>query len=230
VVVSAQAHDSWRDDLAAYLLGALEPQESQRLERHLDECEECRERLEWLRTAVDVLPESVPQLEPPPDLRARLMQEVRESAAQPRTDRARGGGLRGWLDRPAAVALATVALIAAGVAGYELGTGGGGASTTTLTGPQAKSGALAKLERSGDSGTLQVSGLSQLPRSQVYQAWVQRDGHMEPSSLFAARSNGRGTAAIPHGLDGAQAVVVTVEPHGGSRQPTSSPLVSVPVS
>jgi anti-sigma-K factor RskA len=89
---------------------------------------------------------------------------------------------------------------------------------------------MASLERSGDSGTLEVSGLAQLPRSQVYQAWVQRDGHMEPSSLFAARSSGMGTAAIPHGLDGAQAVAVTVEPHGGSRQPTSQPLVSVPLT
>ena len=226
--MSAQDHDAWRSDLAAYLLGALEPEESERLERHLSECGDCRERLAWLRSAVEVLPESVSQLQPPPQLRARLMEEVRESAGQGREAQVRSGGLRRWLTRPAAVAVGTVALIAAGVAGYELGTGGG--ATTTITGPQSKSGALAQLERSGDGGTLQVSGLSQLPRSQVYQAWVQRSGHMEPSSLFAARSNGMGTAAIPHGLNGAQAVVVTVEPHGGSRQPTSPPLVSVPLT
>ena len=228
--MSAREHEAWRDDLSAHLLGALEPEESARLERHLADCDECREWLAWLRPAAEVLPESVPQLQPPRQLRARLMDEVRESAGRPRAARVRGGGLRGWLTRPAAVALGALALVVAGVAGYELGTGGGGTATTTLTGTQSKSGALASLERSGDSGTLQVTGLSQLPRSQVYQAWVQRDGHMEPSSLFAARSNGAGTAAIPHGLDGAQAVVVTVEPHGGSRQPTSSPLVSVPIS
>ena len=226
--MSTGDHGTRRDDLAAYLLGALEPEESEGLERHLAECEDCRERLAWLRTAVEVLPESVPQLQPPPQLRARLMEEVRESAGRPREARVRSGGLRRWLTRPAAVALGAVALVAAGIAGYELGTGGGG--TTTITGQQSKSGALAKLERSGDGGTLEVSGLSQLPRSQVYQAWVQRNGHMEPSSLFAARSNGMGTAAIPHGLNGAQAVVVTVEPHGGSRQPTSPPLVSVPLT
>jgi anti-sigma-K factor RskA len=228
--VSARDHEAWRDEVAAHLLGALEPEETARLEGHLAECDECREWLEWLRLSAEVLPESVPQLEPPPQLRTRLMGEVRESAEQPREVPVRRGRLRGWLTRPAAVALGAVALVAAGVAGYELGTGGGGTASTTLTGPQAKSGALAKLERSGDGGTLQVSGLAQLPRSQVYQAWVQRNGHMEPSSLFAARSNGRGTAAIPHGLDGAQAVVVTVEPHGGSPQPTSPPLVSVPLS
>ena len=227
--MSALEHEAWRNEVAAHLLGALEPEETARLEGHLAECEECREWLAWLRPSAEVLPESVRQLEPPPQLQTRLMGEVRESAEQPRVVPARGGGLRRRLTRPAAVALGAVALIAAGVAGYQLGTGGGGTATTTLTSPQAKSGALAKLERSGDSGTLQVSNLAQLPRSQVYQAWVQRNGRMEPSSLFAARSNGVGTAAIPHGLDGAQAVVVTVEPHGGSRRPTSSPLVSVPL-
>jgi anti-sigma-K factor RskA len=53
---------------------------------------------------------------------------------------------------------------------------------------------------------------------------------MEPSSLFAARMDGTATAAIPRHLDGAKAVAVTVEPRGGSRRPTSPPLVSVPLA
>jgi anti-sigma-K factor RskA len=226
--MSAQDHERWREDLAGYTLGALEPEDSERLERHLEECPECRERLLWLRPAADLLPESVTPMEPPPQLRERLMGEVRDDAARHGQARARGGGVRGWFGRPATVALGAVVVIVAGVAGYELGTGGEG--TSTVTGTQSKSGALARVERSGDSGTLQVSGLSQLPRSQVYQAWVQRGGRMEPSSLFAVRRNGTASAAIPRDLEGAQAVVVTVEPRGGSRQPTSPPLVSVPLS
>jgi anti-sigma-K factor RskA len=227
--MSAQDHGRWQDELAAYVLGSLDPAESEEMERHLESCAECRERLLWLRPAAELLPESVESREPPPQLRERLMAEVRADAAR-RREVASGGGRRprGWLSRPA-IAIATVALLAAGVAGYELGTGGGG-GTTTITGPEAKSGALASLERNGDSGTLQVSGLSQLPASEVYQAWVQRGGRMEPSSLFAARMDGTATAAIPRHLDGAQAVAVTVEPRGGSRRPTSPPLVSVPLA
>jgi hypothetical protein len=57
--------------------------------------------------------------------------------------------------------------------------------------------------------------------------WVQRGGTMEPSSLFSVRRNHSGEAAVPGPLDGADAVLVTKEPHGGSTQPTSRPLLSV---
>jgi Anti-sigma-K factor rskA len=122
---------------------------------------------------------------------------------------------------------AAVAVIAAGVAGYSLGVGGGEPSTTITAPPRA--GVSASLERSGDSGTLQLAGLSPLGPADVYQAWVERDGRLEPSSLFAARSDGTASAAIPKDLDGASAVLVTIEPRGGSRAPTAPPLTSVPL-
>jgi len=81
--------------------------------------------------------------------------------------------------------------------------------------------------RDGDNGTLELTGLSQLPAGDVYQAWVQRGQRVLPSSLFAARADGTAIAAIPHDLDGADRVMVTREPRGGSRKPTGRPLVSV---
>jgi hypothetical protein len=135
-------------------------------------------------------------------------------------------GLRGFFLRPA-VGLTAVAFIAAVVAGYAVRGGGGGTGTTT-TETVAQGGAIhATLERSGDSGTLELTGLRDLPRSRVYEAWVQRGNRIEPSSLFAARRNGSASTAIPHQLSGADMVMVTVEPRGGSKQPTSSQLVAV---
>jgi Anti-sigma-K factor rskA/Putative zinc-finger len=242
-----RGHRRWRADLAAYLLGSLEPEESRALEDHLEECDRCRDELRWLQPAIDVIPASVPQLEAPPALRARLLAEVRSDAAQlaaaapaaaarerraaaVRDARGTGGtldGLRGLLLRPAA-ALAVAALIGAGVAGYALRGGGGQIDTTTTAASQG--GMLrATLERHGDSGTLQLTGLAELPRSRVYQAWVQRDGRIEPSSLFDARRDGTASTAIPHQLEGAEAVMVSSEPRGGSRQPTSAPLIRVGV-
>ena len=43
--MSATSHDPRRDDLAAYLLGALDPTEVADLEGHLAGCEECRREL-----------------------------------------------------------------------------------------------------------------------------------------------------------------------------------------
>jgi hypothetical protein len=50
-----------------------------------------------------------------------------------------------------------------------------------------------------------------------------------PSSLFHARPNGSASAPIPQDLEGADAVLVTIEPRGGSRGPTSAPLVDLPL-
>ena len=71
-----------------------------------------------------------------------------------------------------------------------------------------------------------MSRLPALPRDDVYEVWVERDGALEPSSLFVPRRDGSAEAAVPGSLDGADAVLVTREPRGGSREPTSRPTPS----
>jgi anti-sigma-K factor RskA len=223
--MSAAEHDLFSEELAAYALGSLEPGEAAEMERHLETCDECRTQLVWLSPAIELLPESVPRLEPPPELRRRILAEVNEGAERSTAGARNRGRFRGFVMRPA-VGLAVLALIIAGVAGYGLRSGGDGAQTF-----HDQSGAVtASLQRKGDSGTLELTGLSQLPSDEVYQAWVQKEGVMRPASVFAARSNGTASAAIPDKLNGAQSVAVTVEPRGGSQKPTSPPLVNVPLS
>ena len=95
--MSENGHERHRDELAAYLLGALEPSEAAELERHLDGCEVCRTELEWLRPAVQLLPESVPRVEAPPELRGRLMEQVRsEAEGAPAPRRTRRWSIGGW--------------------------------------------------------------------------------------------------------------------------------------
>ena len=228
-------HSPWRADLAAYMLGSLDEDEQRAVEQHLEACQACREELAWLRPAIDLLPESVEQVDPPPELRARLMAEVRSDAvdagapvaAETRKRPDRAGFLRGFLLRPA-TGLAAVALIAAGVGGYALNEGGSGSGQDTTTFHTPGPGGLrATLERSGDSGTLKLTGMAQATPTHVYEAWVQRGGRVKPSSLFDARHNGTASVALEDQLHGADAVMVTLEPRGGSRQPTSPAIVNV---
>ena len=219
-------HRRWSDDLAAYVLDALEPAEAAAMERHLETCKECSAQLRWLRPATDLLPETVPRLQPPPELRERVMAEVRGDAERQAPAAARGRW-RNLLLRPA-VGLAGAAVIAAGLGGYLIADDQGGDNQQTIPGPQGGA-VTANLVRQGDSGTLELTGLSPLPANTVYQAWVQRDGMVIPSSLFAPRADGTASAAIPAHLDGADQVMVTREPKGGSPQPTHKPLVSVPI-
>jgi len=238
--VNDDSHQPYEDDLAAYLLDALPPDEVRALELHLEGCDHCRERERWLRSAVDLLPSSVEQVQPPPELRERLMATVRAEAAAegvaaeadaPETRRERRPSVwhRLFGQRPLAVGFATAFIIAAGIAGFVIGSNGGESGekgTTTVI--QAQTGA-ASLERRGDEGTLQVERLR--PRDNgVYQVWIASAGkNPESAGVFDVRADGRGSARIRKGLDQADEVLVTPEPPGGSPQPTANPVLRIRV-
>lgn len=227
-------HEELRDDLAAYALGALEEREAERLGAHLEGCEGCRRRLRWLEPAVDLLPRTVEQLEPPARLRESLLETVRGEAARAAREPPRAGRESWWnrvgvaVWRPATAVAAAVMLVIGAVAGYLIGEpNGGGATTLQAQAMPNAPRARGTLAREGNSGILRVRGMPTLASNQVYEVWVQRDGRLEPSSLFVPRKDRSAEAAVPGGLDGAAAVLVTKEPSGGSLQPTSSPVLSV---
>jgi anti-sigma-K factor RskA len=232
--MSENGHERHRDELAAYLLGALEPGEAAELERHLAGCEECRTELEWLRPAVQLLPESVQRVEPPAELRESLMTQVRAeaktgtegTARMPRRER---GPLRGWILRPA-TGLAALVLVVAAVAAFAISGGdpNGGSTTTTFTTGRSP-GVTAEMVSSGDSGTLHLTNLHQLPPDKVLQAWVEREGRVESAkTLFVPNQDGTASATIDD-MEGVKTVMVTAEPRGGSVQPTSAPIVAVSI-
>jgi anti-sigma-K factor RskA len=228
--MSEADHTRWKDDVAAYVLGALEPSEAAELERHIGGCADCRAELRWLRPAVDLLPEKVERVEAPAGLRAKIVDQVRAEpgavAAEPQRQAplARDRWFRGW--RPVA-AVAVVALMLAAVAGYAVrggDSGGGGAITVAAGKPPA---VTAKLVMEGDSGTLRLANVDSMPEDRVLEAWVQRDGEVERAGgLFVPDRDGRATTTIPD-MRRVEAVMVTSEPEGGSAAPTSSPLVTV---
>lgn len=67
-------------DVAAYLLGTLEPDERARVEAHLEGCERCRFEAASLRDAVTLLQESAPPTTPPTGLGARTLLAVERAA------------------------------------------------------------------------------------------------------------------------------------------------------
>ncbi len=230
-------HERWHEDVAAYLLGALEPAEAAELERHLEGCERCRSEVRWLTPAVESLPESVARHEPPPRLRERLMAEVRADAHGARAAAAgagrrrlpawlRGQGAHRW--RPLA-GMAAIALVLVALAGYEIGSdGAGGQPHSTISAGHAP-GVTAKVERSGEEGELRLANVEALPEGHVLEAWVQREGEVEPiEALFAPDREGNASTTIAD-MEGVEIVMVTSEPSGGSREPTSAPIVTVQI-
>jgi anti-sigma-K factor RskA len=230
--MSEAEHTRWKDEVAAYVLGALEPGEALELERHLESCPDCRAELRWLRPAVDLLPSRVERLEPPSGLRAKIVDQARSepgpaaSSAGELSTTGRRGWFSGW--RPVAAAGA-VALLLAAAGGYAIrggdSTGGG---TTTVAAGKAPA-VTAKLVMEGDSATLRLANVDEMSQDRVLEAWVQREGEVERSGgLFVPDRAGRATTMIPD-IHGVEAVMVTREPAGGSELPTSAPLVTAKI-
>jgi hypothetical protein len=239
--VSARDHTEYREEIGAYLLGALTDLERQAFERHVAGCAECRDELERLRPAADALPRSVEQVEPPPGLKTSLMEmvesEARERSGAPaapaerrRTPRRiRLPSLAGF--RPALAAAALALGVVAGFGVAQLGDDD--ARTVAATVDEGRlpdaSGSL-RIQGDGDDGAiLSVQGMPPPGGDRVYQAWVQRDGTVVPQPTFEVGADGGGAVAVPDDLSGADAILVTREARGGARAPSEPPLIRVPL-
>jgi anti-sigma-K factor RskA len=228
--MNASDHNRWSEDLAAFVLGALEREEAAAVERHLEGCTRCQEEMRWLAPALQTLPESVERLEPPPQLRESLMAEVRADArAETAAERPARSRSWGWLLKPAA-AFAVVALLVAGAVGYEVGKDGSGGGEGGGTTVERQLGDInVKMVQEGNSGTLELAGVHPLPPDKVLEAWVEREGEVEAvPALFVPDREGQAETRIAD-MSGVAVVMVTEEPQGGSDQPTGEPIMTMRV-
>ena len=69
-------HEMWRERAAIYALDALTGEERREFETHMQTCLECAAELLTLRPAADALAQTVPQLDPRPELRDRVIGAV----------------------------------------------------------------------------------------------------------------------------------------------------------
>jgi hypothetical protein len=103
------------------------------------------------------------------------------------------------------------------------------ASAVSAVAPRAS----AVLRQTGARTELVVNNLPAPPRGRIYQVWV-RHGHANPDPtdvLFGVTHGGMGSVDVPGSMHGVTLVMVTAEPFGGSRAPTSQAVLAVtPVS
>jgi anti-sigma-K factor RskA len=232
-------HTTFKDDVGAYLLGALSDAERASFEAHLEGCPECRHELERLRPAADLLPRSVEQVEPPPSLKRSLMEVVEREAAPQREARPLGRrrplgerlrGLLGGSLRPALTAGAVLLAVVVGFAANQLLSDDDQRTVTATVREAVLPEASGRLELQGDGengAILEVRGMPSPPDGRVYQAWVERDGMVEPEETFEVGADGGAAVAVPDDLSDAQAVHLTREPRGGSPAPSEQPILTV---
>ncbi|PJJ62435.1 anti-sigma factor [Compostimonas suwonensis] len=152
-----------------------------------------------------------------------------------------------WFARPLGIAVAAAAAIALFVGGSLVGSALNAANQTTPADQAAA--ALAEIAAAPDSqrasasvdggGTatlvwsnelgrsaVLVDGLPSLPSGKAYEAWyIDASGAAASAGTFTAAGDGTTWHVLDGTMSAGDAVGVTVEPAGGSEQPTTDPIL-----
>jgi anti-sigma factor RsiW len=221
-------HEPYNELTAAYALDALEPDEVDAYEEHLAGCAICQDNLASMSATMVQLAYAAPPVDPPPQLRERILEAARAERQNVVPLRPRGG----WLRPSARTAVAAGAAIAAcliiglGVWNVSLSRDLDQARDRQAVALQGANGSVVV---DGDGrGVLVVSDLDPAPAGKTYEAWVIDGDKAAPAGTF----EGGGTAVVKleHPVRDGSLVAVTVERGQGSDQPTTKPfIVSQPV-
>jgi len=230
------------DLLPAYALNSLDPEEANQVEKHLASCLICRAESNAFQTATDQLSFAAPVADPSPDLKSRLMQRVQSARPQPPIPVPNPSRL--WLERLLpAWSLASLFFIFV-LAGFNIflwqrlnqletftSPGGMRAVPLSASDPASRATGFVLISMDGDSGALVVDGLPPLGESQQYQLWLIRDGQRTSGAIFSTdeRSYGGTRIRAPGSLLKYSAVDITIEPTGGSPQPTGARVLGGPL-
>ncbi len=229
------------EQLAAYALGALDPEQRQRVEAHLDGCTQCQAALASYESVADGLLHAPNPKPPPRAIRARLSKKIGQATGPPRWRRAiqtvpvAGLALALGLMLLLAVNLGflvhTQRLLKQGQVALAQQQAGQAAAAIAIY----PSSQVAVIEEDGVRGTfvydpslrvgvMYVWGLQPPSEDQAYQAWlVDSEGQRLSGGLLTFSADaGFGWLMIeaPTPMAEFSSLGVTLEPAGGSDAPT----------
>lgn len=236
----------------AYLLDALSEAEQHRFEAHLAECERCARDVAELRPGVGYL-QAVADEVPPSGLRDRIVERARSddgsSTAASTVTRLPDRGALGDPGRrsPLRLVAAAAAVLVVAVAGLSvtaIDLAGQrddaqlaadrfadllAAPDVTVTAGQGEAGPRGRVIASASRGEAVVvlDDLPPAPRDRTYQLWLIDERGITSAGLLVADADGRATTSVTGELDAEVVVGLTVEPAGGSPQPTSDPILAI---
>jgi anti-sigma-K factor RskA len=230
--------------IGAYALDALDEAERSAFERHLAECGSCREEVVDLRRTAVRLADAV-AVAPPTRMRPEVLRQVavtpqvRDVSATPQR-RAGGSAPRSRVWLAAAAVLAVVSIGLGGLAWSQYRAAEDARRTTQaitriLADPDARSvarslpgGASAKLVVADGRAVLAGDALPALPDDRTYQLWVIRGPRISSAGLGPSGPDAGGSwSRLVDGVRPGDVVAVSVEPSGGSTQPTTTPVVTL---
>jgi anti-sigma-K factor RskA len=237
----------------AYAAHALNPQEQAEFEAHLGDCTDCRqETRELIATTARIgAAEDVP---PPPELKARVMAEIARTRQFPPLggDQAPvvelGGRRRNRLTLAVAAAVVALAVIGGGITGgialherqqnHQVEANSAAiasvlsapdARTVVANGPDGSRG-TAVVSDSRHSAVFSAAGWPAPPAGKAYQLWVIDASGAHSQGLLNRSAEGLVKPVVSRDIAAPGASFgVTLEPAGGSKQPTTTPVLLMPI-
>jgi anti-sigma-K factor RskA len=234
-----------------YALDALPAGEQAAFERHVDRCPSCAEEVRGLRETAARLALAT-GVAPPPELRARVLAAaplIRQLPPPGRNPLSRAR-LRGLSPRRAGITTAFLTLAAAVAFLLVITLSTNSELHQAQSANQSIAAVLAAPDARIESVPATVGGrvtavlslahgeavvtAANLPRpsgTQVYQLWViTAAGAARSAGLLTLASSGAGAPLLADGVQPGDKLGVTVEPAGGTRQPTTTPIMLLPVT
>lgn len=216
-------HDFVLDDLAMLALGALTAPEAAALRAHIATCGACAQEYARLKAVADVLPLGAAESDamPDPQLRQRVLAMV--SPRKPATN-----AFASYIAAAAALLLALIFGTLYATTNTRVREQNVMLGDVTAPSAQHYRVQTGEVVRNGDRIYLALRGLPAPPTGKVFQAWTLPKGskRVSPSVTFTAQ-NGIVLIRLPVRGMTVGAVAVSVEPAGGSLQPTSKPIFLV---
>src|SRR6266851_2484876 len=235
----------------AYALDALEGgAERDRFTRHLNRCQSCAGEIRGFREVATAMAFAA-AAEPPPELRDRVLAAAARTRQLPPEVRthARPRRTRAWVPWVPWLsgAIATASIVVAVLFGFaqahtqqELNQvrAENQAIALVLSAPQVRllthstsKGGVATVVLAAFRHQLVVttSGLPSLPAGKVYQLWLIGKTKIVSAGLLPASTSGQTPPVLASGVVKGDTLGLTVEPAPGSAQPTTKPILALPL-
>jgi len=232
----------------AYALDALDGEaEHDRFVRHMTRCPACTSEVRGFREVGTALAFAA-TAEPPPELRDRVLAAAARTRQLPPevSTHARPRPARSWIPwLSGAVALASIAVavffgLAQAHTQQELNQARAQnqALNLILSVPGVRvlsqattEGGVATVVLAADRHELAVvtDGLPALPSGKVYQLWLIGPAKTTSAGLLPPAKSGRTPAVLATGVVKGDTLGLTVEPAPGSAQPTTTPILALPL-
>jgi anti-sigma-K factor RskA len=223
--------DELRQDYTSYALGVADDAESALIAEHLArKCPDCVRGMASAMATVTAMSGAVQIVEPPPRLRRRVMATVEQT---PR--RSWAGVFIPW----AITAAMSIALVAIGISGRrQIGdTPKLQQALSILNDPATRDAAFGETGKpsngrvfvNGGKGVVFIGAdLPRIDPDKTFELWViPATGNPVPVGLFRSQSDATAVFVWPGPVASAAAIEVTVEPQGGSAQPTTKPFIAL---